>query len=439
MSSKRALLIGNSSFRHEELTRLSAPSNDVRAFAELLEDPKIASFDHVDLKLDTSLVDAKKAIGDLFRNRDPDDLLLLYYSGHGLRDTNGTFYLALPETDPADPDPGSIDEHWLRRVIDDSASQRQIVILDCCHSGALIPANMTARDAASSPVLTEKTLDPTGHGRFIMTATTAEASAFEQDGRSLYTRHLVDALKTGGAAPDKEQISVNDLHTFVKRRVAEALPDAMRPQLWVDAQVDPKPLIVARNPKPRRRLDESLVKKLWSESAEQVELAIFRLREIAADQENDLADDARQVLSDRLEAADTLSFANGVRIQNILKPEQRQDVDAKVAQLKVAQLNERISELERELYQEKQLRSQVEAAWQNEQSKIKSRGKKAEKQNAKEQGPNKLKRHKAVSRTRSFETNSSLNIAKPRNDPPDRASKIFLAILIIFLLVSVFA
>ena len=229
MPDRHALLIGNSEFRQAGLTRLSAPANDVRELAALLEDKAIGGFT-TKLKLDASLVDARGEIRQLFENRHADDLVLLYYSGHGLLDTSGRFYLAMTETDPKNPDASSIDEIWLRDVFNNSRSKRQVVILDCCHSGAFIPDAGTRKKASTGPILTEKTLDPTGHGRFIMAATTAETSAFEQEGRSLYTRHLVEGLTEGAAAPKSDKVTIFDLHKFVEQRVIETSKDIMRPQ-----------------------------------------------------------------------------------------------------------------------------------------------------------------------------------------------------------------
>ena len=347
MPGRYALLIGNSNFRDNDLARLSAPQDDVRALASLLEDSEIAGFDHVELKLDIDPYDGRAAIGRLYQDRHPDDVVLLYYSGHGLVDRRGRFYLAMTPTDPGNPDPGSIDRDWLRREMDESASRRQLTILDCCHSGALIPEGMTARDAATAPVLTAGTFDPTGHGRYIMAATAAGMSAFEQDGRSIYTRHLVEGLKTGAAAPEKAKISVHDLHEFVRLRVAEDAPDVMRPQLWRDAELNPSagPLIVARNPKPRPKIGGEIVKDLWSSDHKAMEWAVFRLREIAERNASPLSDDARRLLAERLEKAETLPHSIGRRIASSLvdipSAEQVAAHEARVAELETLLEKER--------------------------------------------------------------------------------------------------
>lgn len=317
MAAKFALLIGNQSFRHPSLVRLSAPQRDVRALAATLEDPKIADF-KTELRLDVSLVDAKKAISWLFNARQPDDFVLFYYSGHGLKDTGGTFYLATTESDPQDPDPGSIDVTWFRQRMNACASLRQVLILDCCYSGSLIPQGMTGRASSVGPVLDERTFDPAGHGRFIMAATTADGSAFEQGGSSLYTRHLVEGLRTGGAAPSKERISISDLHDFVARRVAESTPSIMRPQLWVDATTNPEPLYIARNNNVRKSLDQKLVQDLWSDDSSVMELSVYRLGEIVKSDTNNLGHAARHALEERLAAGSTMTYEIGSSINSIL-------------------------------------------------------------------------------------------------------------------------
>ncbi len=307
MPSKHALLIANAAFRHSELQRLSAPPEDVQDLKAVLEDPEIAGFDTVELKMDASVVDVQRAIGRLFRDRRQDDLLLFYYSGHGLLSPDGEFYLAVTETDPEAPWAGSLDEHFLRREMDRSASHRQILILDCCHSGAMIPDGMTARNAGVAPKITKETFDPSGHGRFIMTATTAELMAFEQDGRSLYTRYVVEGLRTGAAAPDRDEITITDLHDYVRTRVVEDTAAPMRPQLWRDAQTNPAPLTIARNPRPRKPLPADIVDMLWGPDAHRAHSAAVILIGHLQGTDNWLSAEAERVLRQRLEKTDDLS------------------------------------------------------------------------------------------------------------------------------------
>lgn len=243
MAGRYALLIANSTFSDPALERLSAPENDVIGLRDVLARPDIAGFE-TRLIVNAGMDEARIAVAEHFRNRAPDDLLLLYYTGHGLRDERGDLYLALPQTRADAPGAVSLEADFVRKQMDRCHSRRQVLILDCCHSGAFMRRE-GAKRSDREPHLFQTDFDPRGHGRFVLAASAADESAFEVEGRSIFTRHLVEALATGAAAPEKPEITVNDLHDYVCLRVAaETAP--MQPQFWVDEQT--APLVIARNP-----------------------------------------------------------------------------------------------------------------------------------------------------------------------------------------------
>ena len=139
MAGKFALLIGASSFGEGGPPALAAPEGDVVALQAVLSDDKIAGFRPGDVKfaLNSGLEDTQKLVHWLFDKRSKDDLLLLYYTGHGIKDTrDGELYLALAGTDENDPWPASLRASEIKRQLNFSDSGRKLVILDCCHSGA---------------------------------------------------------------------------------------------------------------------------------------------------------------------------------------------------------------------------------------------------------------------------------------------------------------
>jgi uncharacterized caspase-like protein len=244
MSGRYALLIGNSRFDDPALARLSAPEADVAALQAVLKDPRIAGFE-TRLLLNEDLAAVRSAVVEHFRDRYRDDVVLLYYSGHGLRDDHGDLYFALPGTRASTPDGLSLGAGFVRRQMDKSHSERQVLILDCCHSGAFMRPG-TRRSAVDSN-LRRDDFDPSGHGRFVLAAAKANESAFEENGRSIYTRHLVAALGGAAAAPGREGITVHDVHEYVRRQV-KGHRAPMQPVLWADQQTDP--LVIARSPSP---------------------------------------------------------------------------------------------------------------------------------------------------------------------------------------------
>ncbi len=262
---KRALLIGNGSFADPRLARLFAPTEDVAAFKTVLLDPEIGGFGSVDVLTDEPLVPVRRAIAKLCAGQSPNDLLLLYYTGHGVLSADNDFYLALHETTVENPEADGLEADWLRKRMDRCRAKRQVLMLDCCHSGAF----MAGRKDAGARAVTTETF---GEGRYVLTASDAQSFAWDAqalkagpeglEGKtSLFTRLLVEGLTTGAAAPDKDIVSVQDLHTYVRGNLPADAP-GMSPQIFVDRGEGE--LVLARNPAARFRLKDELLRALDS-------------------------------------------------------------------------------------------------------------------------------------------------------------------------------
>ena len=97
---KFALLIGVSEYLKGEnpLSALPAALNDVRALSVVLEDSNIGEFDEVTVLENPSAGQIRSKIEALFADRSADDLVLLYFSGHGITDQQGNFFFSTPKT-----------------------------------------------------------------------------------------------------------------------------------------------------------------------------------------------------------------------------------------------------------------------------------------------------------------------------------------------------
>src|ERR1051325_11432373 len=98
MSGKFALIIGNTEYTDPGLTQLTAPGKDTEDFARVLRSPEICGFDQVHVLLNQISSEVIEAIDEFFDKKDADDLLVLYFSGHGVRDELGSLYLAVKNT-----------------------------------------------------------------------------------------------------------------------------------------------------------------------------------------------------------------------------------------------------------------------------------------------------------------------------------------------------
>jgi formylglycine-generating enzyme required for sulfatase activity len=230
---KVALLIGVSEYE-PGLNPLPSAVKDVEAMQRILVNPEMGNFALSDIAVlrNPQRQDIEDAIFNLFQNRQKDDLLLFYFSGHGIKDDRGKLYLSSRGTKKQNGKlvtPSAVAASVLHENINECRSQRQVIILDCCFSGA-IAQDMKVKDDGSVNV--QEQLG--GKGRAILTSSSSTQYSFEQEGSelSIYTRYLVEGIEKGAADKDGDGwISVDELHEYTSSKVQEAAP-AMTPKFY---------------------------------------------------------------------------------------------------------------------------------------------------------------------------------------------------------------
>ena len=132
MTQRQALLIGNSKYNDLTLSKLTAPEVDVTALKHLLEQEDFGGFEQVTCLLNKSNQDIRNSIARFYKDVGSEDLLLFYFSGHGILDENGTLYLGTFETNVELLEATAIPASYISQLMDKSFSKRLVVILDCC-------------------------------------------------------------------------------------------------------------------------------------------------------------------------------------------------------------------------------------------------------------------------------------------------------------------
>jgi uncharacterized caspase-like protein len=148
-----ALLVGIAKYPSVEgfeVQQLKAPVKDANALAAFLKDPEKGGFDADRVLTLTDEQATKREIlmtfNDIAKRAAPEDMVLFYFSGHGIPPDHGeSTYLVPYDHDLRDVETTCINFGDLSRKIRRMEASKVVVILDACHSGGI-----KAKDARSA-------------------------------------------------------------------------------------------------------------------------------------------------------------------------------------------------------------------------------------------------------------------------------------------------
>ncbi|MEH2069134.1 MAG: tetratricopeptide repeat protein [Nostoc sp.] len=235
---KVALLIGVSEYE-PGLNSLPAAVKDVEAMQQVLSHPEMGDFAEADIIVLKNPLrqDMEEAIENLFAHRQKDDLLLVFFSGHGIKDDTGRLFLATRTTRKTPKGDlirsSAVSASFIHESMSRSRSKRQVVILDSCFSGAFAEGLLAKDDGI---VNIREQLG--GEGRAVLTSSSSTQYSFEQQGSdlSIYTRYLIEGITTGAADLDEDEVvSIDELHDYASRKVREIQP-TMRPEIYTSRE-----------------------------------------------------------------------------------------------------------------------------------------------------------------------------------------------------------
>lgn len=226
MSGKFALIIGNTEYTDPGLAQLTAPGSDAEDFARVHREENFCAFDQVNILLNQPSSTVLEAIDEFFDQKKPDDLLVLYFSGHGVRDELGALYLAVKNSNRFRLRSTALKSDFIREAMDQSRSRRQVLILDCCNSGAFAHGTKGATGVSIGTA----TVFEAGYGRIILTASDVTQFAWEgnqvigETDNSLFTHFLVEGLEGEADLDGDGRITVDELYDYAYERVKLATP-----------------------------------------------------------------------------------------------------------------------------------------------------------------------------------------------------------------------
>ncbi|MFD0304114.1 AAA domain-containing protein [Streptomyces sp. NPDC127119] len=226
MSRKHALLIGTASYDDVRFPALPSVRADVHYLSQILDMPTVGRYEKCVRVEDSSKTAIKQAVERFLGDREPDELVVLYLSGHGAYEReDGQLYYVTTDTEADHLQHTALEASYVTDQLEKCAARRKVLLLDCCFSGSAVQGfrSKGAAHKTTAPLIEAS-------GVHVITASQHWEQAFTTDANkpSQFTNALVEGLHSGQADLDGDgQVSANDLFRYVSRELRRA-PDSRR-------------------------------------------------------------------------------------------------------------------------------------------------------------------------------------------------------------------
>ena len=156
------------------------------------------------------------------------DIGVIAYSGHGVKDTDGNFFLAPVDVDPQNLLTTGVSGDDFKRVLA-SLPGRIVVLLDACHSGAAGEAHRKAAFALTDELVRDLATDD--YGVIVMASSMGREYSEESDElrHGYFTAALLEGLQGKADYNQDRFVYTAELDTYVADRVRELTAGRQHP------------------------------------------------------------------------------------------------------------------------------------------------------------------------------------------------------------------
>jgi len=224
--------VGVSRYRERAL-RLGSAAGDARALAEAMAGQagpgrlyeRVAAAVLTDA--DATARNVRVALEGVVRDAGPADTVLLFLSGHGLRDEHFEYYFATRETRLEDMEETALSWVEFRDMVRRLRARQVLVLLDTCHAAAGLGDYLVTNQALGE-VLADRA------GVMVLASSSPAEKSYESPewGHGAFTLALLEAL--GGACG--QRLSPGVLEDYVGSRVAELTANRQHPYVPIRTQ-----------------------------------------------------------------------------------------------------------------------------------------------------------------------------------------------------------
>jgi uncharacterized caspase-like protein len=226
------VVIGVSHYSDSQIN-LAYAARDAESMRDFLQDPNGGGVPAANMKFleneEATAANIRSALFTFLNNPGPDDLVIVYFAGHGTNDPKSpdNYYLLGYDADPQNLGATAVRMRELQEAFANNLKANLVTLVDACHSGAIgnvVPNVANVRWARAG----------FGEHRATLTASAVGETSAESEtwggGHGVFTYYLLQGLKGAAGTRHRGQISVGELFDYVTAHVERETHGAQTPQ-----------------------------------------------------------------------------------------------------------------------------------------------------------------------------------------------------------------
>lgn len=223
-----AVIVGVASYDHMPTLRYT--DDDAYRMYSFLKSPEGGALPDNQIRIlideDATKVKIENSMEDIFSQAGSNDLVMLYFSGHGLK---GSFI-------PIDFDGfnNRLEHEDVNAIFKKSPAKYKLCIADACHSGSLLAMkSANVGNVLSNYYTTLAQADP---GTALILSSKSEETSLESSGlrQGVFSHFLIRGLKGEADEDENKVVTVAELYEFINSNVREYTGNRQSPEIKGD-------------------------------------------------------------------------------------------------------------------------------------------------------------------------------------------------------------
>jgi len=220
-----AVVVGVAQYKHMPVLRYT--DDDAYQVFAFLKSPEGGALPESQIRVlideDATRYNIQKAMRDVFLRAGENDVVIFYFSGHGL---DGSFL-------PFDYDgqANKLMHEEVSDLISQSRAKHKLILADACHSGSLLAMRSSPIDASLAKLYAA--FERSSGGMALFLSSKGEEYSLEDGGlrSGVFSYYLIQGLKGAADLDNNKLITIGELFVYVQQKVQYYTARAQTPVL----------------------------------------------------------------------------------------------------------------------------------------------------------------------------------------------------------------